>query len=139
MSFTPITREKLHDLYSVVSHMLDARGSSLSARERVDLLHRFFSGADELQVAHFNRYQAFSPDRLVDVSKENSRPDLMVCEHFGLTPVAVEYAKTRGYSARDSDSPDTISALNLFWNVAVGNIPDVPQGAPSRGAVSAAL
>lgn len=131
MSFKHITREKLQELFARVGIHLDAQGSPLDSRQRLELLHRFYAGAHELQVAHFNWHQAFSPDNLVDVSSEEGRPDLMVCRHFGLVPLSAEYAKTRGYLARDTDTPDMIVALNLFWNVAVGNITGASQGVPA--------
>ena len=118
--------ESLYRIYLAAEPLLQAQGCGLDFKQQQDLLLRVGSGCQQLQAMHLSWLKAFSPDKPIDISTHEGRPDVMLfCMAKGQSvPFSPPVAQAHSFIPRDTDTEEDIKVLNVFWNVAVGNIID---------------
>jgi len=117
--------ESLSEIYLAAEPLLQAQGCVLDFKQQQQLLFRVGSGCQHLKIMHMSWLKAFSPDKPIDISTHEGRPDVMLFQMVrgASVPFAPPVAQVHGFIPRATDSEEDIKVLNMFWNVAVGNMP----------------
>jgi hypothetical protein len=116
--------ESLSEIYLAAEPLLRAGGCRLDFKQQQDLLLRVGSGCQNLKAMHVSWLKAFSPEKPIDISVHEGRPDVMLFRMVkgGSVPFAPPDAQVHAFIPKDTDTKEDIKVLNVFWNMAVGNI-----------------